>query len=67
LALFCPITSQEKGYPYEVKINGKKIKGVVLSDQIKSLDWKGRKIKFIEKAKDSETNEVIKKLKTLID
>jgi mRNA interferase MazF len=66
LALFCPITSKEKGYPYEVKINGKKIRGVALSDQLKSLDWKSRKIKFIEKAKNSEMDEIIKKLKTLI-
>jgi mRNA interferase MazF len=67
LALFCPITSQEKGYPYEVKISGKNINGVVLSDQIKSFDWKSRKIKFIAKAKDSEMIEVMKKVKTLIE
>ena len=40
LAIFCPITSQKKGYPFEVNIKNKKIDGVVLSDQIKSLDWK---------------------------
>jgi mRNA interferase MazF len=66
LALFCPITSQEKGYPFEVKINGKDIKGVVLSDQIKSLDWKSRKAKFAGKAKDSEMCEVIGKVSTLV-
>jgi mRNA interferase MazF len=38
LGLFCPITSKIKGYPFEVKIENKKIDGVVLSDQIKSLD-----------------------------
>ncbi len=66
LALFCPITSQEKGYPFEVKISGKTICGVVLSDQIKSLDWKSRKAKFAAKAKNSELIEVIEKIKTLI-
>jgi len=39
LALFCPITTKQKGYPFEVKIEAGKINGVVLSDQIKSLDW----------------------------
>jgi len=40
--------------------------GVVLSDQIKSLDWKSRKAKFATKAKNSELTEVIEKIKTLI-
>jgi mRNA interferase MazF len=39
LALFCPITTKEKGHPFEVKIKAGKINGVVLSDQVKSLDW----------------------------
>jgi len=67
LALFCPITSHEKGYPFEVKISEKKIKGVVLSDQVKSFDWVRRKVKFISKAKESEIAEVIEKVKTLIN
>ena len=66
LALFCPITSHEKGYPFEVKISGKTISGVVLSDQVKSFDWKSRKAKFVSKVKDYELAEVIEKIKTLI-
>jgi len=65
--IFCPITSQEKGYPFEVKIVGKKIKGCVLSDQIKSLDWKIRNIEFIEKIKENEIDEVIEKVKVIIE
>jgi mRNA interferase MazF len=49
LVLFCPITSQIKGYPFEVLIpKGHSISGVILSDQVKSLDWNDRKAKFIE-------------------
>lgn len=40
--IVCPITSKEKGYPFEVKDIGKKIDGVVLSDPVKWLDWKQR-------------------------
>lgn len=40
--LVCPITSKVKGYPFEVLIKMKKIDGAVLSDQIKSLDWRAR-------------------------
>src|SRR5438552_15502873 len=44
LALFCPITSQVKGYPFEVPIPaGSSVTGVVGADQVKSLDWRGRK------------------------
>ncbi|MGE5542430.1 MAG: type II toxin-antitoxin system PemK/MazF family toxin, partial [Bacillota bacterium] len=39
LALFCPITSRVKGYPFEVPVpTGTPASGVILSDQIKSLD-----------------------------
>jgi mRNA interferase MazF len=67
LGIFCPITSKEKGYPFEVKIIGKKIKGCVLSDQIKSLDWKIRNIEYIEKVKDEILDEVIEKIKVIIE
>lgn len=66
LALFCPITSKEKGYPFEVKITGKKITGCVLSDQIKSLDWNKRNIEFIETSKKEILEEVIEKIDLLI-
>ena len=66
LALFCPITSKQKGYPFEVKIETGIINGVVLSDQIKSLDWQQRGADFIVKATDDEINEIIKKISVLI-
>jgi mRNA interferase MazF len=43
LALLCPITSQVKGYPFEVPLPGRfLVKGVVGADQVKSLDWSAR-------------------------
>jgi mRNA interferase MazF len=51
LALFCPVTSKIKGYPFEVRLPDKSaVSGVVLSDQLKSLDWRSRKVEFIERA-----------------
>ncbi|MDR0586024.1 MAG: endoribonuclease MazF [Treponema sp.] len=67
LGLFCLITSQEKQYPFEVKIKNKKINGVVLSDQIKSLDWTKRDMEYIIKATEEEINEVVEKINTLIN
>ena len=66
LALFCPITTRQKGYPFEVRIEAEKVNGVVLSDQVKSLDWQERGAEFIEKATEEEMNEIIKKLNVLI-
>jgi len=66
LALFCPITSKVKGYPFEVELELKKIKGSVLSDQIKSLDWRERNIEFIEKIGEKKMEEVIEKIEVII-
>ena len=49
--MLCPVTSKIKGYPFEVELpDGTAVSGVVLSDQLKSLDWRSRKVKFIERA-----------------
>jgi mRNA interferase MazF len=67
LGIFCPMTSKEKGYPFEVKIENKKIHGVILSDQIKNLDWRKRDAEFISKATEEEIEEVVSKFSTLIN
>lgn len=67
LGIFCPITSKVKGYPFEVGISGKTINGCVLSDQIKSLDWKKRNIEYIERIKEGLLHEVLKKIKVIIE
>ena len=67
LALFCPITNQIKGYPFEVLIpTGLKVTGAILSDQAKSLDWKARDAELIVKLPASVIDETLKKLKTLL-
>jgi mRNA interferase MazF len=67
LAIMCPITSVTKGYPFEVALKDKKISGVVLSDHVRSLDWKARNTRFIAKAKSGVIAEVQSKLSLLID
>ncbi|MBU0478088.1 endoribonuclease MazF [bacterium] len=67
LAIFCPITSQAKGYPFEVSIpKGLKLSGVILSDQVKSLDWKVRNAEFCCKVSSSTLHGVTSKLSTLL-
>ena len=67
LALFCPITSKIKGWKFEVMLTDTKTNGVILADQIKSLDWQARKIDFIEKASENIINEVISKIEALLN
>jgi mRNA interferase MazF len=67
LAILCPITSQIKGYPFEVLLpDGLKISGAILSDQVKSLDWKARQAEFVCQLPSDAFNEVVQKLSTLI-
>ncbi|MBW2545433.1 MAG: endoribonuclease MazF [Deltaproteobacteria bacterium] len=67
LALFSPISTQVKGYPFEVIIpEGFKVTGAILSDQIKSLDWKARNVEFFDKIPESITLEILAKFATLL-
>jgi len=48
LSLVCPVTSRVKGYPFEVAIpEGHPVTGVILSDQVRSLDWRARHADFV--------------------
>lgn len=63
----CPITSKTKGYPFEVKIpTGLKIQGVILTDQLRSLDWRSRELKFICQAPNQTVQDCLDKITTFI-
>ena len=67
LAILCPITSQVKGYPFEVEIpETSKAAGVVLSDQIKNLDWRARKAAFCCKSPSGVLKQVHAKLGAIL-
>ena len=68
LAILCPVTSQIKGYPFEVAIPpGSKLAGVVLADQVKSVDWRVRRAEFICKLPQEIMAEVAGKLAALLE
>jgi mRNA interferase MazF len=67
LAIVCPLTSQQKGYPFEVTLpDGLPVTGVVLSDQVKNLDWRARRAEFICALPNTTMSEVLQKLNTLL-
>ena len=67
LAVFCPITSKKKGYPFEVEIDAAAgIKGVVLADQLKSLDWSARQFDRVGQATGEELKRIVSRAAILI-
>jgi len=67
LAILCPITSQIKGYPFEVPLpDGLPIGGVVLADQVKSLDWQAREAEFISALPPATVSEILQRISVLL-
>lgn len=67
LMILCPVTSRRKGYPFEVALPSRlPINGVVLSDQVKSLDWRARGAERAARAPARVVGEALGKLRTLI-
>jgi mRNA interferase MazF len=66
LGLFCPVTSHQKGYPFEVRLpDGLAVGGVALCDQVKSLDWETRQAQFACHLPETTIAEIMAKVQTL--
>ena len=60
LAIVCPITNTDRGYPFHVTISANPdIRGFVMVEQVKSIDFRARKAKLIGKASDEVFDEVL--------
>lgn len=67
LAFVCPITSKYKGWPFEVLLpRDLKVQGSILSDQLKSLDYRARNAQFIDICPFDVVEEVLAKIATLV-
>ena len=67
LAIFCPITNQQKGYPFEVGIPPDlDATGVILVDQIKNLDWRARQAEYLTSLPGAVMDELFQKLRVLL-
>jgi mRNA interferase MazF len=68
LCIACPITPQSKGYAFEIAIpRGLPYEGVVLSDQVKCLDWRARNAEFVDTMPPTVLATVKTRLKLLLD
>lgn len=66
LALVCPITSKQKGYSFEIQLTRSSIKGVILSDQLRNIDWRARKVVFAERTEESVVLQALENLRVLL-
>lgn len=68
LMLCCPITTQVKGYPFEVAVEGTaKVRGVILADQVKTLDWEVRNAEKKGKVAKMVLEEVVDKIRAILE
>ena len=68
LVILCPLTNQVKAYPFEVRVpEGLKASGAVLSDQVKSMDWRARGASLLCRVPEGIVREVLNKVGTLLD
>jgi len=66
-AIVCSITNQKKEYPFEVDVPpGLKVTGVILTDQVRTIDWIARKVHIVDHVPDECILEVQEKLTKLI-
>ena len=66
LAFACPITSTNRNMPFHINVNSENITGFIMSEQMKSIDYKSRKVKFIEKADEITLNKVLSIIDSII-
>ena len=67
LLVLCPVTSRVKGYPFEVAIPpGLAVSGVILADQVRSVDWRARRADFVTKLPASVVEAILQKLQRLL-
>ena len=67
LALVCPVTSQVRGYPFEVAVPaGIATPGVILADQLKSIDWRARRAEFLGRCTTETIDDLRAKLAPLL-
>ncbi|CCQ52331.1 MULTISPECIES: type II toxin-antitoxin system PemK/MazF family toxin [Crocosphaera] len=67
LILICPITSRQKGWPFEVALpESLQTYGIILVDQVRSIDCQARNARFVEILPDEVINEVLARLETLL-
>ena len=59
LAIACPITNTDRNFPFHVKVESGNLTGFIMTEQIKSIDYNVRKVKFVERVSDEVLEKVL--------
>ena len=66
LAIACPITNTDRNFPFHIEVNSVKLTGFIMTEQVKSIDFRARKVKFVEKVNDDILENVLGILQSVI-
>ena len=67
LAFACPITNTKRDFPFHIKVSSENITGYIMAEQMKSIDYNARNVKFIEKADEETLNNIIGIIESIIN
>jgi mRNA interferase MazF len=67
LAFACPITNTKRDFPFHIAVESENITGYIMAEQMKSIDYKSRNIKFIEKANAQMVNDILSIIDSILD
>jgi mRNA interferase MazF len=67
LAFACPITNTKRDFPFHVAVESENITGYIMAEQMKSIDYASRSIKFIEKANAQTVNDILSIIDSILD
>jgi len=59
LAFACPITNTKRDFPFHIEVKSENITGFIMGEQMKSIDYNARNIKFIEKANQKTISQIL--------
>ena len=67
LALACPVTNTSREIPFHVALPREaSVTGFVMVEQVKSVDWRARRVRYIEKVPLTTLNEVLSVLDAFV-
>ncbi len=63
----CPVSNTTRRNPFYVPTEaGKKVTGIIMADQLRSLDYRARKASYIDKCPESLLNEVLMRIEPIL-
>lgn len=66
LAIACPITNTDRNFPFHVKVESDNLTGFIMTEQVKSIDYNVRKVKFVERVNDDVLEKVLGMLESVV-